>query len=223
MFTGTRTTRRTLLAGWTAAVFLRGFQRDRRHLAPVDESDQDASFRDFRGKLLAVIGSKDVRQLLALVAPDVRIEFGGNKGREEFRKAWELDHPATSHVWDELGNSVRLGCVRDPQNPSGFVAPYVYARFPEDLDGVTHLVVVTPDAKLQERPEAAARVVETLHWEIVEVIGQDDRQHGWRHVRSVAGHPGFARDSDVRSPVAYRAFFQKRNGQWLMTAFVEGD
>jgi hypothetical protein len=33
---------------------------------------------------------------------------------------------------------------------------------------------------------------------------------------------GFVREADVRSPIDYRAIFQRRNGQWFITAFTLG-
>jgi hypothetical protein len=42
-------------------------------------------------------------------------------------------------------------------------------------------------------------------------------------VRLADGRTGFVRHDQVRSVLDYRAVFERREGHWLMTAFVAGD
>jgi hypothetical protein len=112
--------------------------------------------------------------------------------------------------------------VQNRKGLAGFVAPYVYALFPDELDASSHFVVVQPAAKLYERPDAMSPVVETLHRDIVEHLEGDLRLVDWHNVRAASGLEGFVREADVRSPIDYRAIFQRRNGQWFITAFTLG-
>jgi hypothetical protein len=213
-----KATRRTLLVGLLPLALMRGAVVDYHHITPLDESDKDAAFRRFRRSLLTAIRDRNVQRLLALVAPDILND--GSGGRDEFRRAWRLEQAATSPVWHLLAETVQLGCVRNRKGASGFVAPYVYALFPDKLDAVMHFVVVKPAAKLYERPAALSPVIETLHWDIMEYLEGDVRFVDWHNVRAASGREGFVRDTDVRSPTDYHAIFEKRNGQWLMTSFL---
>jgi hypothetical protein len=46
---------------------------------------------------------------------------------------------------------------------------------------------------------------------------------GWRHVRTLGGLNGYVKQEFVRSPIDYRAGFEKKRGVWKMIAFIEGD
>jgi hypothetical protein len=42
-------------------------------------------------------------------------------------------------------------------------------------------------------------------------------------VKDAKGNKGFVLARDVRSPIDYRAYFEKHKGKWQMTVFVAGD
>jgi hypothetical protein len=217
-----KATRRSLFAVLSTAL-AHSFAKGVRHLPPVDESWKDKSFRSFRRALLLTLKERNVNQLLRAVASDILGGFGGDGGRDEFRTMWHLEKPETSRIWETLAGTIGLGSVRNQNGPPGFTAPYVYALFPENLDAFTHYVVVQAAAKLYEHANTTSAVVETLHWDIVEDVEGDLRLVDWRQVRAASGRIGFVREENVRSPIGYRATFEKRNGQWFLTAFVEGD
>jgi hypothetical protein len=217
-----KATRRTLIAGLMPLALLRGSDGNHRHLGPADESDKDVAFRDFRRSLLAAIRNRDVRHLLTFVAPDIMNSDGSDAGQDGFRRTWRLERPATSVVWELLAETVQLGCMRDRNGVSGFVAPYVYALFPKEFDPASYFVVVRPKAKLYERPAPMSPVIETLHWDIVEYLEGDLRLVDWHNVKTASGREGFVRETDVRSSLDYRTIFQKQNGRWVITAFVDG-
>jgi hypothetical protein len=45
----------------------------------------------------------------------------------------------------------------------------------------------------------------------------------WAGVVLPDGRSGWLPSQDVLSPVGWRAIFARRDGRWLMTAFVAGD
>ena len=53
--------------------------------------------------------------------------------------------------------------------------------------------------------------------------GKDDRIFIWYKIETLGGKKGFVSAEFVRSPIDYRACFEKKNGKWKMTAFVAGD
>lgn len=202
-----------LLAAVLAAALL-GADR----LPPVDESASDPSFLAFKVRLLAALGRKDLPSLLRAVDPKIRVSFGAGDGIATFRKHWKLDRPAQSTVWTELASALRLGATRDETE---FIAPYVFSRFPQTLDAYSHAAVIRRATILRKSPAATAPKVATLDYTILTLLGQPAK--GWREVRTADGVTGWVQERDIRSPLDYRAFFEKRNGEWKLTAFTKGD
>lgn len=190
-----------------------------RRLPPVDHCASDPSFVEFREDLRRAIARKDLDHLLAVLADDALVDLGGGTGRAAFMEAWQLDRPDTSTVWQELGEVLRLGCFRDPEqgnwSPSMFISGDIDDPFGTAL-------VIRPGATLHHAPDAASPVVATLEWDLVSIVewnGEDP----WQRVQLADGVEGYARTSDLRSPADYRAGFQRVDGRWRITAFVAGD
>ena len=198
-------------------------------LPPVDEAAKDPSFLQFRNELKDVIARKDAAKLFHYLASDVRVSFGGGSGDyggPEFHKMWKPFDKDTK-VWKALGLVVDNGGKLP--TPGGFVAPYVYAAWPEDLDGFTHVVVTNPQAVLRDAPNANARVLRKLDHDILEMLKSSGKmQHeagpnDWGEVKHASGQRGFVLSSDVRSPIDYRAIFEQRKGKWVIQTFLAGD
>lgn len=187
-------------------------------LFPVDESAADPGFLAFRVRLLAALERKDVKALESVLDPKIRVSFGADGGIAGFRRYWKLERPAQSKVWRELGTVLRLGATRDEED---FIAPYVFTRFPPTLDAYTNAAVIRPAAILRKSPAAASPKVAVLEYELVEMTGE--KRQGWVQVRTGDGTTGWIRETDIRSPISYRAFFEKKGGQWKLTAFMNGD
>src|SRR5258706_126988 len=81
-----------------------------RRLPPVDRCAPDPSFVAFRSQLRAAVARRDGVWLLSIAAPDIEYSFGDTPGRAGFARVWGLNRPATSRIWRELGEVLRLGC-----------------------------------------------------------------------------------------------------------------
>jgi hypothetical protein len=191
----------------------------RPQLPPVDQCTSLPGFAAFRTKLAAAITRKDGKALLAMTDPDIDISFGGDSGQAAFAKAWALERPATSPVWAELGEMLRLGCATD-----GSVAtmPALSSLLPEDYDVFETMVAVKPGSPLRAKPAEGAKTVTTLNWDILQV-GDWDGRAAWIPVKLPDGRKGFVRKDEVRSPGGYRATFERVRGGWKITTFLEGD
>lgn len=195
-------------------------------LIPVDEAAKDPSFVQFRNELKAVIARKDAAKLFHHLASDIRLSFGGSYGGPEFHKTWRPFDKDTQ-IWNVLSLIVDNGGKFIV--PGGFAAPYAYAAFPEDIDSFENVVVTNPQALLRERPNASARVIRELDFDILEVVKSSGKmQHeagpnDWDEVKHASGQRGFVLSSDVRSPVEYRAIFEKRKGKWVIQTLIAGD
>jgi hypothetical protein len=190
-----------------------------------DDGPQDASFVKFRNELKATIARKDASALFKVLASDIKIDFGGFGGGPEFQKMWK-PYDKDSKVWAALSLVVEQGGNFD--SPARFSAPYVYSAFPSDVDGLDHVVVTNEAAVMRAQPKNDAPIVRKLDRDILTVLDGAKAQHeagpdDWTEVKDAKGKEGFVLARDVRSPIDYRAYFEKRKGKWVMTMFLAGD
>jgi hypothetical protein len=191
-----------------------------RRIPLVDTCAADSSFVAFRNDLLAAIERRDAAFILSVATEDIEYTFGGEPGREAFARDWELNRPATSPLWHELGDVLRLGCVHDNSEQSNWAPAIFMSDELEDPFGTS--LVIHPGAEMHAAADASSPVLAQLDWDLVDVVewnGQDP----WQRVRTVDGREGFVRSADLRSPADYRAGFRRIGGRWRMTTFITGD
>jgi hypothetical protein len=197
-----------------------------RQLKPVDEAAAVPSFLAFRNELRRVIARRDTKSLMRIVVPDIKNSFGGDDGAANFKKMWKPTD-AKSPVWPVLALVVGMGGRFE--NEKTFVAPYVYSNFPDDLDGFETIVVTAEKAVMREQPKADAPIVNTLAYDILTIAKPSGKlQHeagpdDWLEVSDSTGKRGFVLQRDLRSPIDFRAIFEKRKSSWRMTVLVAGD
>ena len=187
-------------------------------LPPRDGCAQDASFKLFRSELVAAIAKKDAERLLSLTANDIEFSFGDGAGKADFIANWKLARPEESAIWAHLAEALQLGCgaVGDYLG-----APSMFIDFPETLDAFDHVVAAGTGITAHAEPRAGSQVLAWLDWHILPTIEEEGGD--WVKVRLADDRPAYVKRDEVRSPLDYRAIFQKRDGRWLMTAFVAGD
>ena len=195
-------------------------------LKPWDEAAQDPSFAAFRQKLLLILERKDLAALKGSLAKDVLNNFGGGRGVAAFENAWK-PHDPHSGIWGAMAGVLKLGGYFDSK--TSFSAPYVYAAWPNDLDNFNFVAVVSPEAVLRKAADAKSAIVRKLDHDLLEVIqsyGRPQHEAGpddWEEVKDRKGNHGFILVKDVRSPLDFRATFEKRDGKWVIASFVSGE
>ena len=158
-------------------------------LPPVDQCAADPSFVAFRNDLLAAIARHDRDFVLAAITDDIELDFGGGAGREEFARTWELDHPETSGLWDELGRALSLGCAHDGRN-GDYYAPSMFMADEEVFeDPFTAAVAIRLGAELRSGPDTASPVVATLDWDVL-TVPEWDPESDWQRVALADGRSG---------------------------------
>jgi hypothetical protein len=187
-------------------------------LIPVDDGARDPAFAAYRGELRRIVAKRDVEALLAAIDGDIMISFGDDGGREAFRRQWRLGE-SDSEIWSELDEVLRLGAASEGEG--AFSAPYVYSRWPSELEPFEYVAVVGAGVRLRRRPSVRAPVIASVSYAIVNVLGNLDDP--WTEVRLADGRSGFMASRYLRSPIDYRAWFARKNGQWRMTIFLAGD
>jgi hypothetical protein len=189
-------------------------------LLPVDEAPRRPDFLAFRQELQAIVERRDVPALLKVLDPNIKVSFGGGDGIDGFKKKWKLDSNQ-SDVWNELGWVLAHGGTFEETD--AFRAPYVYSRWPEKFDPFEHVAVVGSQVRIRSAAAKDAPIIETLTYAIVQLDLESDSQGQWTAIKLTNGRAGFVASQLLRSPVDYRAFFNRVDGRWRMTAFVAGD
>ncbi|HTS61949.1 MAG TPA: hypothetical protein VMH28_07980 [Candidatus Acidoferrales bacterium] len=171
----------------------------------------------------SAVASRDAAAVTALMLPTFKVEFDVGKGPQVFRRYWKPE-AGESPVWEILGRLLALPGT--PALPSLFCLPYLYMRFPRDLDPFAH-VVAGADTSIRDRPGPDGAVAGNLNYSIVRLaeplappviipggkfLAVDDPD---------AGH-GYVAGSDVYSPAAHRMFFERRNGKWQWISLAAG-
>ncbi len=194
-------------------------------LLPRDEANE--SFRRFRTELVEALGRRDTTYLLSILAPEIRNSFGDNFGIDGFRDMWRIGDP-DSPIWATLTRALELGGGH--RSDTVFTAPYVYAFWPDTLDGFTYAAVIGSNVPVHSTPDSAAAVLGTASHSILEVKEwrEPDGQRGgpglgWAQVVLLGGARGWVRGRDIYSPTGWRGIFARRGDRWLLTVFVAGD
>lgn len=201
-----------------------------RKVLPVDEGKRDASFSRFRQKTLQAAKRRDVKYILSIVDANIKNSFGGNDGIREFREMWKINRPQ-SKFWAEFITALSNGGTFDKESKNKmFLAPYTFTGFPDDLDAFDYHAIFGNNVNLRSKPDGSAPVVAGLSYNIVKVdfanSVADTAQEGeyvWLKIETLGGKKGFVKAEYVRSPIDYRAIFEKKNGKWKMTIFLAGD
>ena len=215
---------RSLLLTLAIACIASTVQSQSAKLQPIDEATKDPSFFTFRARLLTALARKDVNFLISILDPQIRTDFGGGGGIADFKKAWHPERP-NSQIWSELVTVLALGGSFDN---GSFSAPYVYSKFPDDFDAYEYQAVIEDGVRVRREPNTTSAVIKTLSFDIVKVVVDSPNENSsvkrqWLSVELSDGQKGFVAKQYLRSPIDYRAIFEKKNGKWLMTAFIAGD
>jgi len=186
---------------------------------PVDEGPRQPEFAAFRDSLLRIVGRRDTTALFAVLAPEIKSTFGGDEGIPDFREHWRLSEP-DSELWTVLEDVLRHG--GGFASPDAFYAPYTFQALPDSLDAFEHLVIRDSGVVVYERPDATSAPLATLSFDIVRA-GPYTGETSWRAISIGDGRTGYVEGSHIRSPIDYRAGFERRQGRWWLVVLVAGD
>ncbi|TGL55583.1 SH3 domain-containing protein [Leptospira kemamanensis] len=199
-------------------------------LPPIDHSSKDKSFLEFKTKLQKVLKSKDRKGLEAIIDSDIHFSFGPESGKKDFLKSFQLtDKPNESDFWNLLTDTIQLGFR---QNQEGqMVAPYFFETFPSDYDPFSHYLIIGKNVNVREDASKDSKSLGLLSYQIVRSEADDldgrrmekESNCNWKKICTPQGKAGFVCDRFIRSPLDYRAFFEKRKDKWVLSIFVVGD
>jgi hypothetical protein len=217
---------RVLTAVLTGLLFLAApVPAEELKLYPVDEAAEDPAFLAFRDDLLAAIRRRDLEAVVEASGDDIKLSFGGSYGRAAFRE-WLVEDDAGLgrqgiSYWVELERAIALGGLF--VGPESFCTPYTFCLDIPDCDTCDPyetLIATSDRAPVYGSPDRNSDVVATLSYSVVRTL---DHGHPWQRIALPGGGTGYVTAPEFRSPIDYRARFEKRDGRWLMTLFIAGD
>jgi hypothetical protein len=202
-----------------ALIFSAPALAQRNPFPPVDEAIQNPSFHSFRTQLMGVVAARDEKRLLQHLDEAILFSFGDSGSIDGFRREWRPER-RDSRLWGELERVLRLGgSFVDGE----FAAPYVFSRWPDELDAFEHIAVVASGLRIRSAPSIGAPVIGNATYEILARDLSAPETPGWTAVLTPQGRRGYVASSFVRSPLDYRALFHEVDGRWKMRAFLAGD
>jgi hypothetical protein len=188
-------------------------------IPPVDQCASDPAFAAFRAELTQAIERRDADAILAKLADEVMVDFGGGHGKSAFAKAWNLDHPDQSGLWDELKTILRLGCTSER---GGWSMPSLGSQLDAEADPLETYLAIVPGSPLRSEPRDDSFVVAQLNWDLLTLHDVTDDQK-WLRVSLRDGRAGYVRSEETRNPLDYRMGVQRVHDALRITHFVAGD
>lgn len=197
-------------------------------LLPVDEAAKDPSWVSFRNRLLDALVKRDRKFILSIVDRNIRNSLDTPRGIAAFRKHWDFDSEE-SGIWRALPSALYLGSawLKPEKGPRQLCAPYVAAKWPEDVDPFDYGAITAKEALVKAEPSSAAATVATLSYDLVPVtdweVADQARESGQKWVKiKVHDKDGFVPEEQIHSPIEHRACFVKTENGWRMVALVIG-
>ena len=197
-------------------------------LKPVDEAGKDPKLAELIATLSKACDEKNFKPFEEAISPEAMASFGGDTGVQGFKDAYGIDDPATTFYANFKAALALGGAFVDE---STFGAPYVYVNWPEEVDSFGFVAAIGAKTAMVEKPAEGAKELDDVTHMVLEVIEdepgtKDAAPEGWVHVKLAAklgAKGGYVKASEVRSPIDYRAVFQKTENRWWLGAFVAGD
>lgn len=207
--------------------------REAGKLYPVDEAPKDTAFFVFREQLKRALARRDVFHVMDIIHPDIKVSFGGEQGVADFVTTWQLDHPekaAQSPLWETLGNILANGGTFE-EGGKMFIAPYVYAAWPEEYDGFEYAAITGSGVRVRSAPSLQSQTLTQISYDIVPVLEYSEKKetidgqtHPWVKIRLPDDREGYVYGKFIASPIGYRTLFERQpDGYWLMTFLLAGD
>lgn len=120
-----------------------------------------------------------------------------------------------------LGTVLALGGSFQPDK--SFAAPYTFSNWPDTLDGFENVAIVGNKVNVRKAPNQNSEVLKTLSYELIPLDTSANSNEQWVAIKLPGDKKGYVSSAYVRSPVDYRAIFEKVDGRWQMTVLIAGD
>lgn len=192
--------------------------RAKGEFAPRDDCADVEGAPAFRARLAEAVGARDTDKLVALAAPDVKLDFGGGSGTAELRtRLSDRDRG----LWDKLAMLMTLGCAKNREG--GITLPWYFEQDLGSRDPMMTMIVMGEDVPAYASADPAAKPATTLSWDGVELVGGLLPGKARQQVRTADGKTWFVAADRLRSAIDYRLTASSRDGKWSFTSLIAGD
>ena len=206
-------------------------------VTPFDHADKVPSFAEYRAEFLEAITDRDIPRMLEFVSPDVHLSFGGDVGHEAFVYFLTVPEESLSEEYRDEAEGMReryWTALEEVLNSGGtfannqteFGAPYTwFVDLPEKYGAYETYFVRETNVPLHAERSGTSKVLARMDYEVLllDLDELDGKPKEFLKVTRGNGQEGYVRDSQVRSGVAYRAFFERDGDDWTMVTFIAGD
>jgi hypothetical protein len=190
----------------------------------IDEGKSDPQFALFRDNLIHAIKNDNLEWATNRIASDIKFSFGAEGGKQDLLESWAGAPEAKRNFYSELLTVLELGGqFKSYDSRRYFVAPYVFSAWPDEFDAFEYMAVIGKDRAVFAGPDATLKPEATLAFTIVKRGYPPDAKEGWVNIEYDADKWGWIDEGSVRSPIDYRAMFEKRRGSYYLVTFVAGD
>jgi hypothetical protein len=188
--------------------------------APRDDCGELDGAYEFRLALAEAVLAKDTDALLALAAPDIKLDFGGSEGHAEWRSRLAVSE---WRQWEALAAILPLGC--EVNEDGGLTLPWYFAQDLPLADPYMAMMVIGEGVPLLAGPGEGSKAVAQLSWDVVTLDPDEfDGELGpVAKVQTLNGKSGWIAAEHLRSFLDYRLIAEKGAQGWRITAFVAGD
>jgi hypothetical protein len=195
-----------------------------RRVLPPDRQQLDPGLASLVMQLRKIVAARDDARLLAMMDPKFRVEFDQGYGPAAFRRYWN-PKSADSRVWGVLEHLLRTPPHAYSETLSAM--PYVFARFPFDLDPLHHVVAIRSAVRLFARPEPNASQVASIDYSIIPLTKPSEPpvvipSGSYLEVQHPVAGRCFAASADICHPAAHRIFFERIGGRWRWISLAAG-
>lgn len=213
---------RTVAAGALAIIAMLGAASpgEAKSWAPRNACSKVPGADDFRLALATAVANRNADMLSQLALPEVLLDFGGGSGRAQLIS--RLDDPDYM-LWDELDTVLALGCAPVAAEGTGIALPWIWRQDVKGVDATEGMLALGPDVPMRSAPSDDAKLVKSLDWQALQLVGGWDPDAEYLEVSQPGGPTGFVRQDQMRSLISYRLLAEPVDGKWQITAFVAGD
>jgi hypothetical protein len=190
-------------------------------IPPKDECLSIDGYFDLRQNFEGIVKRRDAKALLAIIAPTISWNFGGEPdSKEAFAKNWKLETGKASPIWAELDQIVRLGCFsQGPDNPT---MPHFFGQDTGAASPGGAALVLGPAVNLRAQPSTTSASLRKINWEVVTTV-EVSADGLWTKVTTTDGKTGFIRNDYLRGDLDYRIGFERKDKGWVVSFFIAGD
>jgi hypothetical protein len=189
---------------------------------PKDECLHVSGYVEMRNAFEDMVKRRDSKALQKWVYPSITLEIGGQDGKEEFDRIWQLGKGPNSPIWAKLEPLLRLGCYAESDRQ--VMMPHMAILDPHwDADRISEKALVLGEqVNLRAAAEKNSQSRALLSWEFVQ-LGNDGIRPDWTFVTSKAGTSGYIRSSYLRAHLDYTIGFIRQGDVWLLNLMRAGD